>query len=88
MSWRHAIERFPSQLINCDSFSVRLYARYGARYCEGDRQLTLATEAEEATDRYGRRLLVFPTYETQVFIPTSFEVGLTDNSSLVSNQRL
>jgi hypothetical protein len=82
MSWRQVIERFPSQLINCDGFSVRLYARYGARYCEDDRQLTLATESEEATDRYGRSLLVFPTYESQVFIPNSLR---WDDGQLLSS---
>lgn len=71
MDWRRVIERFPSRSIQGDGFSVRVYERYGVRYCEGDRDLSLLTGREDATDHYGRSLLVFPTIETQIFVPNS-----------------
>lgn len=71
MDWRRVIESFPSRLIKGDGFSVRVYERYGVRYYEGNRELSLLTGEEDATDRYGRSLLVFPTMETQIFVPNS-----------------
>jgi hypothetical protein len=69
MDWRRVIERFPSRLIEGAGFSVRVYERYGTRYYEHGRELSLLTGSEDATDRYGRSLLVFPTIETQIFVP-------------------
>ena len=71
MDWRRVIERFPSRLIEGDGFSIRVYERYGVRYYEQGRELSLLTGQEDATDRYGRSLLVFPTIETQIFVPNS-----------------
>ena len=82
MGWRQVVGQFPSQLIKGDGFAVRLYSRYGARYFEQGRELTLATEYEDATDRYGRSLLVFPTFETQRFIPSSLR---WDNGEPISS---
>jgi len=82
MGWRQVVGRFPSQLIKGDGFSVRLYSRNGARYCEQGRELTLATECEDATERYGRSLLVFPTFETQLFVPSSLR---WDNGEPISS---
>jgi hypothetical protein len=83
--WRQVVGQLPSHLIKGDGFSVRLYSRYGVRYCERGRELTLATEHEDATDRYGRSLLVFPTFETQLFIPISLR---WDNGEPISSVEL
>jgi hypothetical protein len=92
MDWRNVIERFPSRLIERDGFSVRLYERFGVRYFEDHRRLTLLTGLEDATDRYGRSLLVFPTVETQIFVPTSlaWDSGerLTPEATALIIQRL
>lgn len=69
MDWRRVIETFPSRLIEGEGFAVRVYERYGARYYEHGRELTLLTDNEDATDRYGRSLRVFPTIETQIYVP-------------------
>ncbi len=76
MDWRilarrlhDTFDRFPSKLFAGDGFAVRIYSRYGVRYCESEKRLTLMTGDEEATDRYGRTWLVFPTTETQIFVP-------------------
>lgn len=71
MDWKLVLNRLPFRLIRGEGFSVRVYARYGIRYYEGDRELSLMTDMEDATDRYGRSLLIFPTSETQIFLPES-----------------
>jgi hypothetical protein len=71
MDWRRVIDRFPSRLHEGDGFSVRIYEPQGVRYYEGGRELSLLAEREDATDRYGRSLLILPTFETQIYVPTS-----------------
>ena len=76
MDWRilagrlhDTFSKFSSELFAGDGFSVRIHYRYGLTYCEGERRLTLMTGDEDRTDRYGRTWLVFPTIETQIFVP-------------------
>lgn len=71
MDWKLILDQLPSRLIQSEGFSVRVYAQHGVRYYEGDRELSLMTGLEDATDRYGRSLLVLPTSETQIFVPES-----------------
>jgi hypothetical protein len=68
---RQNLDRFPSQTIKGEDFSVRIYARFGVRYSEGSREMTLMTEDVDASDRYGRTLFVLPRFETQVLVPKS-----------------
>lgn len=83
MDWKLVLDRLASRLIQGEDFSVRLYAQHGIRYYDGDRELTLMTEAEDATDRYGRSFLLLPTFETQIYVPESL---VWDDGSPLSRQ--
>ncbi len=92
MDWRRVVERFPSRLIAAEGFSVRIYERYGVRYYDGDRELTLMTGLEDATDRYGRTYFILPTIETLIFVPklVAWDNGepLTEAESTTVIQRI
>src|SRR3954447_12318112 len=92
MDWRRVIDRFPSRLHKGDGFSVQIYEPQGVRYYQGGRELSLLAERQDATERYGRSLLILPTFETQIYVPTSltWDGGeiLTDAESAAVIQRI
>ncbi len=89
---RSTLDRSNSNLHEGEGFALRLYSHYGLRYYEGGRELTLLTEAVDATDRHGRTWFILPTYETQVFVPSSLEWDdggpLTEEEAALVIQRI
>jgi hypothetical protein len=92
VDWQRIFDTFPSNFTKGDGFSIRLYQRFGLRYYEADRELTLMTGEEDATDRYGRSLLVLPTYETLIFVPNVLKwdhgESLTERESALVIERI